>query len=163
MLCLSVRQPWAGLIVAGLKCIECRTWRTTFRGRILIHAGRKYSTEVADLTGINPEIITRLLEPQGIVLGEADIIDCRPATRQDAARAMCAVRPGDFAWVFTNAIRFRQRWRAPGKLGLFEMAAPRGTGYQAMPDYVHLVEEMQKEQIPSPRRSNRRRCLRCRA
>lgn len=43
--CLSVRQPWAWLIVNGFKPIENRTWRTRFRGRILIHAGRQMTCE----------------------------------------------------------------------------------------------------------------------
>lgn len=38
---LSVRQPWANLIVYGIKDIENRTWRTKFRGRIYIHAPAK--------------------------------------------------------------------------------------------------------------------------
>lgn len=36
---LSIRQPWAWLIVNGYKDIENRTWPTRFRGRVLIHAG----------------------------------------------------------------------------------------------------------------------------
>ena len=36
--CLSVRQPWAGLICHGYKPCENRTWATPFRGRIAIHA-----------------------------------------------------------------------------------------------------------------------------
>lgn len=35
---LSVRQPWASLLVSGLKDIENRTWAPNFRGRIMIHA-----------------------------------------------------------------------------------------------------------------------------
>jgi len=37
---LSVRQPWAYLIIAGLKPIENRTWRTSYRGELYIHAGK---------------------------------------------------------------------------------------------------------------------------
>src|SRR5437016_12260484 len=35
---LSIKQPWAALVVAGLKTIEIRRWPTARRGRILIHA-----------------------------------------------------------------------------------------------------------------------------
>lgn len=35
---LSVRQPWASLLVSGLKDIENRTWAPNFKGRIMIHA-----------------------------------------------------------------------------------------------------------------------------
>ena len=42
LLALSVRQPWANLIVLGLKDIEIRTWATKYRGRLLIHAGMTF-------------------------------------------------------------------------------------------------------------------------
>ena len=35
---LSVRQPYATLICAGVKTVENRTWKTDYRGRLLIHA-----------------------------------------------------------------------------------------------------------------------------
>jgi hypothetical protein len=37
---LSIRQPWAWLIVNGYKDIENRTWATLWRGPLLIHASR---------------------------------------------------------------------------------------------------------------------------
>lgn len=37
---LSIRQPWAWLIVNGYKDIENRTWSTELRGEILIHASK---------------------------------------------------------------------------------------------------------------------------
>ncbi|MFS7306556.1 ASCH domain-containing protein [Rahnella inusitata] len=40
MKALSIRQPWAWLIVNGHKDIENRTWRTKFRGQVLIHASQ---------------------------------------------------------------------------------------------------------------------------
>ena len=51
MRALSIRQPWAWLIVNGHKDIENREWQTTYRGRVLIHAGktmaRTYYEDVA--------------------------------------------------------------------------------------------------------------------
>lgn len=38
MMALSVRQPWASLIVAGIKRVENRTWTTDYRGPLLVHA-----------------------------------------------------------------------------------------------------------------------------
>jgi hypothetical protein len=37
---LSLKQPWAALLVHGKKTIEVRSWPTARRGRILIHAAR---------------------------------------------------------------------------------------------------------------------------
>src|SRR5437016_10859136 len=42
MKALSVRQPWAWLIVNGHKDIENRSWQTKFRGKLLIHAGQRF-------------------------------------------------------------------------------------------------------------------------
>lgn len=40
MKALSIRQPWAWLIIHGDKDIENRTWHTKFRGRFLVHAAQ---------------------------------------------------------------------------------------------------------------------------
>lgn len=39
MYALTVKQPWASAIMAGLKRVENRTWRTDYRGPLAIHAG----------------------------------------------------------------------------------------------------------------------------
>ncbi|RRW59514.1 ASCH domain-containing protein [Pseudomonas fulva] len=40
MKALSIKQPWAWLIIHGGKDIENRTWHTKFRGRFLVHASK---------------------------------------------------------------------------------------------------------------------------
>lgn len=40
MKALSIRQPWAWLIINGGKDIENRSWHTKFRGRFLVHAAK---------------------------------------------------------------------------------------------------------------------------
>ncbi|ARA81557.1 ASCH domain-containing protein [Pseudomonas ficuserectae] len=40
MKALSIRQPWAWLIIHGGKDIENRTWHTKLRGRFLVHASK---------------------------------------------------------------------------------------------------------------------------
>ncbi|AZC30074.1 hypothetical protein C4K38_2114 [Pseudomonas chlororaphis subsp. piscium] len=40
MKALSIRQPWAWLILHGGKDIENRSWHTKFRGRFLVHAAQ---------------------------------------------------------------------------------------------------------------------------
>lgn len=39
MKALTIHQPFAGLIAAGLKTCENRTWATNYRGPLAIHAG----------------------------------------------------------------------------------------------------------------------------
>jgi len=45
MKALSIRQPWASLIVAGIKNVENRSWMTQYRGALLIHAGKTVTRE----------------------------------------------------------------------------------------------------------------------
>lgn len=45
MKALSIKQPWAWLIVAGYKRIENRTWTTSHRGPLAIHAGKSFDVE----------------------------------------------------------------------------------------------------------------------
>ncbi|WP_223480316.1 MULTISPECIES: ASCH domain-containing protein [unclassified Pseudomonas] len=40
MKALSIRQPWAWLIIHGGKDIENRSWHTKHRGRFLVHASK---------------------------------------------------------------------------------------------------------------------------
>jgi hypothetical protein len=42
---LTVREPWASLIVLGFKTVENRSRRFGWRGPLLIHASRALSTE----------------------------------------------------------------------------------------------------------------------
>lgn len=80
---LSIRQPWAWLIVNGFKDIENREWRTPFRGRFLVHASktmaRVYYNEVRDSLRdvMDVEQIPAYEDlPRGGIVGEAVIVDC---------------------------------------------------------------------------------------
>lgn len=42
---LSIRQPWASVIVRGLKRFEIRTWQISYRGQLIIHASSATPTE----------------------------------------------------------------------------------------------------------------------
>jgi len=77
MKALSIRQPWAYLIASGQKDIENRSWRTHFRGKFYIHAGKKidkvaYETLVE--CGIKLPPIEKL--KIGGIIGKAEISDC---------------------------------------------------------------------------------------
>ncbi len=39
---LSVRQPWAYLLAAGIKDVENRSWTTRYRGELFIHASKQF-------------------------------------------------------------------------------------------------------------------------
>ena len=68
---ITIKQPFATLIAEGLKEYEFRTWKTKFRGDILIHAGK----------GIDRNAMKRyehlnLEYPSGKIIAKATITDC---------------------------------------------------------------------------------------
>ena len=85
MKAITIKQPWASLIVSGLKDIENRTWKTSFRGRVLIHAGksvskngwREMSQKQIDVAANTNMIGAKFDElPFGAILGSVEIVDC---------------------------------------------------------------------------------------
>ena len=69
---LTIKQPWATLIMQGDKRFEFRSWQTKYRGDLLIHAGK----------GIDKEAMKRLAKylpdeiPLGKILGKVTLVDC---------------------------------------------------------------------------------------
>lgn len=54
MKCLSLYQPWASLVVTGRKSVETRGWRLRHRGPLLIHAGKAWTGQLAELCLTHP-------------------------------------------------------------------------------------------------------------
>ena len=75
MKAITIKQPFASLIAVGLKEYEFRTWKTSYRGEILIHAGK----------GIDKEAMKKfeslkLEYPIGCIIAKAKLTDCVPVT-----------------------------------------------------------------------------------
>jgi len=52
--CITLYQPFASLIALGAKKIETRSWRTHYRGRLLIHSARSFPGWARDLCNREP-------------------------------------------------------------------------------------------------------------
>ncbi len=48
MKALSIRQPWASMIILGQKPVENRNWKASYRGPLLIHAPKTWDQKGAD-------------------------------------------------------------------------------------------------------------------
>jgi hypothetical protein len=68
---LSVRQPWAYLIMQGSKNIGNRSWPTNYRGPFLVHASLNIDRQACLEQGLDP----KKLQTGGVV-GMAEIVDC---------------------------------------------------------------------------------------
>jgi len=113
-LALSIMQPWSWLIAAGHKDIENRSWPTRFRGRFLIHAGKRADPDYDDEGGIAwawPDIAQPDILDFGGIIGEAEIVDCVTASTSPWFQ-------GQYGFVICNArlLPFRP---CRGALGFF--------------------------------------------
>lgn len=115
MKALSIRQPWAALIVAGIKDIENRSWPTQFRGKILVHAAQKIDKagiEMMKKMGMEKPFIDSLLKYTGGIIGEVEIVDCVKASKSGWFE-------GPYGFVLANA-KVKTFKPMKGKLGIFD-------------------------------------------
>ena len=92
---LSVRQPFASLIVIGGKIIEWRSKPIAYRGPLIICASK------------NPQIRMNngKLLPTGAAIGVVNLVDCRPMKKKDLVAACCEDWRGavtGYAWVLEH-------------------------------------------------------------
>ncbi|MFA7100132.1 MAG: ASCH domain-containing protein [Eubacteriales bacterium] len=74
---LSIKQPWAWAIIQGLKPVENRTWKTDFRGEILIHAGKTFDKKGFDFMKLMGIPCPDKFELKtGGIIGKVTISDC---------------------------------------------------------------------------------------
>lgn len=73
MKALSIKQPWAALVVHGIKDIENRTWSTKRRGEVLIHASKAANQDIVDKYVEKYPEIAGTVEIRGAIIGTVTI------------------------------------------------------------------------------------------
>ena len=118
---LSVRQPWASLIVAGLKTVEVRQWSTEHRGCLLIHAAK-----TVDEVGLERFPIENTI--RGALIGTVRLVNVEQFT-PGSWRALAAehLQLGSlqrqlFAWYLEDPVTFARPIDCRGVLGLFSVS-----------------------------------------
>ncbi len=121
MKALTIQQPWASAIIAGIKDIENRNWATYYTGPLAIHAGKAFFR--------NPihENVMKILEklgpleelPRGVILGVVDFKGCF-----DHKRPFLATNPfafGPVCWKLENPRALAEPIPYRGKQGLWTL------------------------------------------
>ena len=75
---MSLRQPFAWLVVNGHKDVENRPWRTAYRGPLLIHAGLKWPTG-EQMEAIEAKYGLTIPDSEmvfGGIVGRVELVDC---------------------------------------------------------------------------------------
>ena len=136
MKALSLLQPWASLVVMGIKQWETRSWSTAYRGELLIHAskGKKAASLVR-----NPPFSTYIPQfsalPFGALIGQVWLEEVvrvedlfaspeRMESMTIEERAFGHYERGRWCWILSNPITFRRPIPVNGTLGLWEYSGP---------------------------------------
>lgn len=76
MRALTIRQPFALLIIAGIKPVENRNWSTNYRGPLLIHAASKlHDIPIAEIEAKHGIEINRDRMQFSGIIGRVELID----------------------------------------------------------------------------------------
>jgi activating signal cointegrator 1 len=129
---LSLLQPWASLVVMGLKKIETRSWQTALRGTLLIHAslGRKGKILVSELP------FARYIPnfdalPFGAIIGQVQLDEIVPVEKlfySDEKLAELTLEEkafgdytkGRYAWLLSEPVMFDEPIPVKGGLSLWK-------------------------------------------
>lgn len=122
---LTLKQPWATLVAEGIKKYEFRSWKTNFRGKILIHAGAGIDKkEMERFKDLNLEY------PSRKIIAEVEIEDClelneklnNEIIRENNIAYGSKYRTG-YAWKINNVKKLKIDKTVNGKLGLWNFEA----------------------------------------
>lgn len=126
---LTVKQPWAHLIVDNIKDVENRTWQTKYRGELYIHTSKNsfdfwaldyiknidnlLYQYVVDYFGVRNNKITKHMEQFGSIIGKTNIINIL-----DNSYSVWAMEDS-FHWMLKNSSRINPI-PCKGKLNIWE-------------------------------------------
>jgi len=122
MYAISIRQPWAYAILFLGKDVENRKWKTNFRGRVLIHASKRFDNEgweyilerFPNFSGILAA--QKDIAPMGGIVGSVEITDC---TNENIKSDWWAGSP-NYGFVLKDP-KTCKFFPYKGRLGIFEV------------------------------------------
>ena len=121
MKAITIRQPWAALVAAGIKDVENRPRNWTHRGRIAIHSGQNDDPGAAKRPEVSGVLVTRHLPLlHGRVLAVATLADCHPAV-EGCCTSHWAQRDARFHLVLGDVIQLPRPVFAMGQLRLWQL------------------------------------------
>lgn len=113
MKALTIRQPWAWAILHAGKGIENRSWTTSYRGPLAIHAAVTYAAKAKLPRGVRPPPREDL--PSGAIVGVVDLVD---VVEHSSSRWF----GGPFGFVLVNPRAFARPLPCKGRLNLWSLS-----------------------------------------
>lgn len=146
MKALSLWQPWATLIAIGAKRVETRSWATSYRGPLAIHAAKRWDEAVRAAAIANHHIAVAMsavgltawdVLPRGAVVATCELVDCQPTASgvtldgwiaggvlwelTPYERAFGDYTPGRYAWLLADVKPLPTPIPMRGAQGLFDL------------------------------------------
>ncbi len=133
MKALTLTQPWASLVAIGAKKIETRSWATSYRGPLAIHAAKGFPKDARTVCLREPfkrVLIAAGIEsladlPLGALLATVLLVDCVPtgkvrSTLTSEEYAFSDYSAGRWAWLLDDVQPLSVPVPARGALGLWD-------------------------------------------
>ena len=103
---ISIKQPWASLIVYGFKKYEFRSWNAKYRGELLIHASKTFDkNQIEKFKNYNIPFET------GKIIGKVIMEESVPVTekllkklKQEEKMVYNNMTPTGYGWKVSNPI-----------------------------------------------------------
>ena len=120
---LTLKQPWATLVAEGIKEYEFRSWKTNYRGKILIHAGA--GIDKKDMEKFND---LNLDFPSKKIIAEVELVEClelddelnEKIINENNIAYGSKTRSG-YAWKLKNVKKINVEKEIKGQLGLWNI------------------------------------------
>ena len=120
MKALTLKQPWATLISEGLKEYEFRSWKTSYRGKLLIHAGLGIDKKEANEFNY--------YYPKSRVVALVELIDCikiddkfNKMIKDKKSIVYGSKERNGYAWKIKLIKKIDDNKEVKGKLGLWNI------------------------------------------
>ena len=124
---LSIIEPWATLIKEKKKYIETRTWKTSYRGELYIHASKKKikvkDKQITELL----ELIPNIEMGYGKIISRCKLVDCiyidenfKEEISKNKQEYLCGdFNIGRYAWILEEAVSLEKPIEAKGQLNIW--------------------------------------------
>lgn len=132
---LSLTQPWASLVAVGAKRIETRSWYTSHRGPLAIHAAkgfppyaRDFAEELMPFRALSRNGLAAGDLPLGAIVATCRLLRCIRTEEigniSGQEREFGDYTHGRWAWVFEDVERLPEPIPVRGSLGLWDWDRP---------------------------------------
>lgn len=126
---LSLTEPYATLIKNGIKCIETRSWKTNYRGKLYIHAS---STKIAKKDLEDEELMSLVNLDDlnyGNIICSCELVDCvlmseeliEEVKKNKNEYVAGDYQVGRYAWILKNIEVLEKPIKVKGHLGIWNL------------------------------------------